>query len=250
MTVEEIAAEIQDGREDLIVELWERVRNFVTWQAKRFYKATGGVGGVEVDDLVQSGYFAALKAVKYFDRNDGIMFNTVLGNCLKTAFADASGMRRNRKDPLQHAVSLEAPAGREYDDGETLGDLIPDSSADFSAIIAEKDYSEKLQAAVGAAVDDLPVEQRETIRRRYYGNQTYDEIGRAAGVTPSKARTLEHDALVNLRKPSAGLWRFVEDRTPYYLHVGVKSFNSTRTSAVEKIVIMRDQMRKNGSVPT
>jgi len=250
MTIEEIATEIQNGREDLCAELWERVRNFVTWQAKRFHKLTHGVGGVEVDDLVQSGYEAMLKALTYFDIQDGIAFNTVLGYCLRTAFASASGLRNRQKDPLQHAISLDVPVGREDNDGQTLGDLIPDSSADFSAIIEEKDFREKMQAAVSTAVDNLPVDQRDTIRRRYYDEQTYEEISAASGVTPSKARTLERDALNNLRKPSTELWRFVEDRTPYYLRVGLKSFNSTRTSAVEKIVIMRDQMQKNGSVPT
>ena len=36
--------------------------------------------------------------------------------------------------------------------------------------------------------------------------------------------------------------RYVDERTPYFMHIGAKSQLATGYSSVERIVLMRDQM--------
>lgn len=48
---EELVALIQDGERDRLSELWEQVERFVALQARRRVLFSGGLGGVEVDDL-------------------------------------------------------------------------------------------------------------------------------------------------------------------------------------------------------
>lgn len=242
MTAEEIAAAIQDGQKDLYADLWEQVSGFVAWQAKRYYVATGGVGGVEVEDLVQSGYLAMLEALIYYDRAAGYKFNTILGNCLKTAFSSACGIRTSKRDPLLHSLSINAPMGEDQDGGE-LGETIADPRDDF-AEADQRMFLEELRPALDKAISKLQPEQRDTINRRYFQGQNYEEISQATGIPPHTARSREREGLNELRKPSAGLWRFVEESTPYYLHVGKKAFNSTGTSAVEKIVLIRENIER------
>ena len=72
-----------------------------------------------------------------------------------------------------------------------------------------------------------------------------EALKRAVVETAKKAyevQRVERRALAALRKPSAGLLAFVEEQTPYFLHVGVARFNATHTSAVEEIVFKRDRM--------
>ena len=239
MTAEEIAAAIQDGQTNLYADLWEQVCGFVAWQAKRYYVSTGGFGGVEVEDLIQSGYIAMLEALIYYDRAAGYKFNTILGNCLKKAFLSACGLRTSKRDPLLFSRSLNTPVGEDQEDGKVLEDVIEDPR-DMLADVDQKLFLQELRPALDSALSKLPPEQRDTINRRYYQSQTYEEISKAAGIPPHTARSMERKGLDELRKPSAGLWRFVEESTPYYLHVGKKAFNSTETSSVEKIVLIRE----------
>ena len=88
---------------------------------------------------------------------------------------------------------------------------------------------------------DAPInvgDEEAVIRARYYQGRTLEEIG-------PQARTLESHALVKLRKPRVRreLEQYIERRTPYYMTVGVQTFQNTGESAVERIVFLREQMR-------
>ena len=58
----------------------------------------------------------------------------------------------------------------------------------------------------------------------------------------------ESRAFVKLRRPQVRreLEQFIEQRTPYYLRVGVQTFQNTGESAVERIFFKREQMREKG----
>ena len=62
MSNEELAAAIKAGNTDLYSDLWNQVQRFVVWKARQRYVLTNGVGGVEVEDLVQSGFLALVSA--------------------------------------------------------------------------------------------------------------------------------------------------------------------------------------------
>jgi len=241
---EELAARIQAGERELMPELWEQVRRFVAKMAARRYLFSNGYGGVEIDDLIQSGYLALCEAVARFEPDGEYKFTSYLGNCLKTAFSEAGGYRSKRQyhDPLHNCASLDTPLGDDPD-GETLGDLQADP-VDVFEDADRRMWLEQLREAVGEAFDDLPPEQREMLQRRYWDGQTLKEIGEAEGTPVQVIRTRENKALQTLRQRRRldGFKTYIDERTPWYMQVGAATFNNTHSSAVEELAVRRENM--------
>ena len=236
MTNEELAAAIRRGETERIIELWEQVERFVWTYARRRVTIAGGLVGADAEDLYQSGYFALLATVE----TKGRSFISWLTLFLRTAFAEAGGYRtkKQRNDLLLHADSLDAPMDADETDGDTLASLVPDPE-DRIAAADERIYVEQLHAALEAALERLSPGEAEVIRERYFHGRTLRELGpNAQSLTDSAMRRLRHPVI------SAGLRKFIEERTPYYLHVGARTFNTTRTSATEKAVLAREALEE------
>ena len=194
MSNEELALQIRAGKRDRLMELWAQVRRFALQQARRWVYL--GRGGVTLEDLEQSAFLALLDALEGWRAEAG-QFLTWYGLRLKAAFTEATGQRtqRDRLDPLDRALSLEAPVGDE-DDTLTLADVIPDPQA-AEALEGVGEVWDTLHRAV----EGLPEGQREEIRRRCWMNQTTAEISVATGVPEKEVRKLEAAALRALRHP-------------------------------------------------
>ena len=193
MTNEALAARIRAGERDRLMELWAQVRRFALQQARRW--AYLGRGGVTMEDLEQAAFLTFMDALEGW-REEAGQFLTWYGLRLKSVFAEATGQRtqRDRKDPLDRALSLEAPVGDE-DDTLTLADVIPDPQAEAAM--------ERIGVwdALYTAVEGLPAPQREELRRRYWLGQSTAEISAATGSTEQEVRKLEAAALRTLRHP-------------------------------------------------
>lgn len=242
MTNEEIVSEIRAGREDLYALLWDQVRSFVADKAVKYFKSAIGLRSVDVDDLIQCGYFALLQAVQYYDPAQEYKFTTTLGYCLKTAFSEACGYRTSKRDPILFSISLDAPINDDPD-SNTIGDFIPDKSDQYESV-NQRIYADQLRKAIERSAANLTAAQRETIFRVFMKGETFEDIGRFVCVSPGKVRSWERDAIRQLRKPSAGLMEFVDERTPFYLRVGLDQFQRTGASQVEKLVILRERLRR------
>lgn len=254
MTNEELVALIQAGERNRLPELWEQVERFVAWKASKLLIALGpdnaASAGVEFDDLYNSGYIALVDAVESYRHEGECKFTTWLAFHLKNTFAKTGGWRGKTGD-RQKALdslnrkstrSMDAPVTGGADDGDkaAFGDFIPDpSAAQAFQNVEEQLYQEQLHAALERALDTLEADEEATIRARYYQGRTLEETG-------PQARKLESHALVKLRRPQVRreLEQFIEQRTPYYLRVGVQTFQNTWESAVERILFMREQMRE------
>ena len=240
MTNEALAAAIRRGETERINELWAQVERFVRRYAHRMETLAGGLVGADAEDLYQSGYFALLAAVETYDPSKGRSFISWLTLFLRKAFAKAggSGTKKQRNDLLLHAGSLDAPMDADETDGDTLASLVPDPE-DRIAAADERIYVEQLHAALEAALERISPGEAEVIRERYFHGRTLRELGpNAQSLTDSAMRRLRHPDI------SAGLRRFVEERTPYFLHVGARTFNTTRTSATEKAVLAREALEE------
>ena len=239
MSNEEMVAEIQAGRRELLGALWEQVERFIRRQANQ----RPDNGAIDREDLYQSGYLALVAAVDSYAAERGMKFITWLALHLKTAFNEASNYRsqRQRLDPMHTAGSLNRPL--DDDDGGELLDIVADPRGlQGLQEVEERIWQEELSSALEKALTALPEAERGTIRRRYYQGQTTAQVARETGKTPYEVQKEERRGLAALRKPSAGLLAYIEERTPYYLHVGATRFNSTQTSAVEEIVFIREGM--------
>ncbi len=195
MTNEALAVQAQDGDHEALLALWSQVQGLVWTQARRWI----GRGGTTMEDLLQAGAVALLRAAGSYDPTRA-QFSTWLFPFLRTEFAIATGWhrKRTRLDPLQEAVSLETPLTDDDEDG-TLGDLIPDPAAEAAFLAVEHD---ELRDALDAALGTLGAEEQRTIRARYFQRMTVAEIAAAEGVSRNVVSNRERKALLRLRHPS------------------------------------------------
>ena len=174
MTNEELAAAVQAGQAD-ILELWDAVRYFAKKQAGRWLRAWDGRGGVVLDDLLQASFLALLDALGGW-KPDGGSFICWYAMRLKTAFAAVYGQRteKQRRDPLQSAISLETPL-EDSNEELTVADTVPDPAAELAFDeVSDADMAQRLHNALEKALDALPEPQKTAIVQRYYMGEKAD----------------------------------------------------------------------------
>ncbi len=245
MTNEELAQQIQAGQTELIEELWLQVEPIIRRRAKDRVSIVGNFGGCEVDDYVQSGYFAILAAVKDYNPETGYKFSTFLGYRLRSAFAEAAGIRSQKRDALLYAVSLDAPIDEEAETPETLLDTLAAPGNDYEAA-EDRVFNEQLHEALEKALAALKPAQGDLIRRRYYDGATLKEIAAESNVSIQNVQAKERDAFIRLYQIRSrfNLEQFIDSRTPFYRHRGVQAFQATGITEVESIVFEREHIRK------
>lgn len=169
-------------------------------QAARW--AAYGNGGATVEDLTQAGFIAVLRAVDSYDPTKA-KFSTHLFQLLRAELTAATGQhtKLSRLDPLQNALSLDAPL--DVDEDATLADFIPDPAAEAEiTAIDEQDRQVRLHAELEIALSSLADEEQRTIHARYYQGKTLDAIAVAEGVSKVTVSRREQNALRRLRHPS------------------------------------------------
>ena len=199
MTNEQLAEAIQTGDRSKILPLWEQVRRYAHDRAYKWFRATNGRGGQTVQDLEQEAFLALLEALEGWDEDAG-PFLPWYSRRLKSAFTAATMQRtqRDKRDPLQDCLSLDAPLTDREGDPFTLEDTIPDQRAeDDLNTVEERDR----QAAVRRVLDSLAPEQKQVILLRYYHDLTREQTARRLHLTKARAATIEAKALRLLRHP-------------------------------------------------
>ncbi len=203
MEASKIAAAVQAGQADQL-ELWEAVRRFAYDRAYRWCRAMEGRGGMVLEDYIQVAFLALLEALESWDPAAGA-FLTWYGLKLKGAFTEAVGMRtqRDKRDPIHHALSLDAPL-TDSESGEdfTLADILEDLSATAEIdAVAEIDYQERRREAIRTALESLTADQRRAVVLRHCRGLTLDQTAARMGTTRAAARTAEQKGLRLLRHP-------------------------------------------------
>ena len=136
-----------------------------------------GLGGTTIEDLTQAGFIAVLRAVDSYDPSRGTKFSTHLFQRLRAELSAATGYNSKRSwfDPLQNAVSLDAPLSDD-DDSDTFADLIPDPAAE--AAIEGMD----IRLGVAGVLAELPEEQRKAVYDKYWCDLQVDARTHAAAM--------------------------------------------------------------------
>lgn len=248
MSNEEIAARIQAGETGLMGQLWEQVKRLVAWKARHVMTGLENWGdpcGVELDDLMQSGYLALVKAVESYDQTVG-SFSTWLMFYLKTAFAEATGRRteKSNMDPLNQALSLDKPLGDEAD-AASFGELLPDPKAAAAmTAIEEKVWLEQLREAIESVLAELPDEQSTVLRQRYYDQQTLVGTAQRLGTTAEEVRKLENRGIKALRhyKLANRIRPFFD--FDYYGGSGLGAFRTSGMSIQERYLIAQERAQR------
>lgn len=122
----------------------------------------------------------------------------------------------------------------------TLEDTIA-SDQDLEEEVVRRADAAAMKRELWIAVDRLPGNLPEVIKKRYIDGQTLDEISKSLGVTYNGVRQIQNKALRTLRRPSMSrkYRRYYEEyiAAKSYHHVGVESFMRTGLSEVELEVL-------------
>ena len=243
--IDDLVAAAKSGDRDAMLQLWESVRQFAAMQAGRYYRQCQSVrtASFELEDLLQSAYLAFVGALQWHQPGRG-SFLTAFDFFLRHEFKIATGLNR-KTDAFLRASSLDAPVGTE-EDTDALIDFIPDTVESPEEVAFRKLWNEQLHDALEAALKTLADDQSEVLRRHYFGGETQTEIAADRGVSHSAISAQEQAGLTHLRAQSRvlGLDQYIDLRTNFYQRVGVKSFQTTRESAVERIVFRRERRRE------
>jgi RNA polymerase sporulation-specific sigma factor len=111
---EELALLIQRGEKEYIAQLWTQIERFIEIKAWLYERHLSGCAADE-EDLLQSGYFAMLEAVKYYRPEKGYKYLTYLSYTLKKSFRKVAGIESSRRDTAKFAYSLDAPVSKGND---------------------------------------------------------------------------------------------------------------------------------------
>ena len=97
---------------------------------------------------------------------------------------------------------------------------------------------EQLKTAIWGAVDGLPGNQQEVVRKRYQEGMTLDQIGAGIGSTWQNVQRIEAAAFQNLRC-NPRLQSFAEIYGSAIHGTGKRAFDRTWTSATERVAMKR-----------
>lgn len=207
--------------------------------ANRWIRAWDGRGGVELDDLEQCAFLALFPACESFDPEKG-SFLTHYGYYIKKAFMEAFGVRTSRRDPLLDAGSLDAPLPGGESDGITLGDMQPDPAGEAAySQIEEDDWLRGLHNTLDEALNTLPVQYADAIRRRFYNGETAQISAERAGVTPEEIRRRAEKGFTMIRR-NQKLTKRLREFCPYR-GTGYGAWLHTGCSIEEKYLLLKER---------
>lgn len=243
-----MAVAIQQGEDQFLLPLWDRMQRLAYMLAWRFYSTHErrcAAAGVTLDDLHQEAYLAFLDAVNSYRPESGFLLSPFLNFPARNRFKALVGLRAKRL-PLNQSLSLDAPISEE-DAGLTLGNTLEDktSPALFEAI-AERDYQERLHESLEECLAIIPQEQAETIRESYYEGKSYAVIAEEKAIPRGQVRNLHDKGLRSLRsmKCRAILKEYREDVISGGYHGGLRSFRYTGISSTERAAERLDELER------
>ncbi len=244
MSNEELVAAIQSG-EDRMGELWAQVEKLVMWKAHRVMTALDGRGGVEFDDLYQSGYPALVVAVDSYNPEHGL-FSTWFMLHLKTAFADATGYRtrKGQNEPLNNSLSLDTPLTDEAGSDDLMAIIADPAGMKGLEAAEEAIYHQQLHDALEAALDAIPDQYSEVLRQRHYDGLSLAEIGESRGVSAEYVRRLEYKAIRYMHRPSIACHLRPFCDFDFYCGTGLSAFQHTGMSIQERYLVIEEERKE------
>ena len=187
------------------------------------------------EDLQQAAFLGILKARKAYKEERGGEV-TLAGFYARKEIRALLGIRNGKLPPAME--SLDEPLNDETDD--TRLDLLADETIpDADAALLE----EEKRQTVRDAVERLKPDQKAVVKLRFFQGMTYKQAAAEMDVTPERAASIWDNARLHLsRDRYLKAVAEVNRSTPYLLGVGVTRFNSTFTSAVEELVLLRERL--------
>lgn len=246
-TNEELVALIQNGREDLVEQLWEQVKRYCFSRANLAFKRLGGRFGVTVEDLGQTAFVALKMALKGYSPDHGAMFITWLTYHLQNEWAALCGYRARRRDMLDFCKSLDEPVIDGDGNEAPLADFVPDR-VDYIEAVEQRVCNEELHEALERVLATIPAPEAEVLREHYFLERDLTDIAQDEGVSLSAVSARKRQGLRSMRKQvntrkGVALREFLTDQN-LYRGVGLQQFRNSWTSPVEATLLRWERASK------
>lgn len=217
-------------------ELYDQNRGLLWKLAMRYGDACARDRGVDVEDLVQAGFFGLVKARESFDPEAGKGWVSWAAWYIVREFNTALGIREGKaRRAHTGAVSLDEPLpGDEDGDSSRLDTLADESLPDPDAAIIEGEH----RAAIQAAMARLRADRAEAVQLHDLQCMTYAQVSEHMGTTVERARQLRTNAFRDLRYDRK-LKMALDEETRFHTHKGVTAFLSDWTSVTEEAALWR-----------
>lgn len=240
------------------LELWEQTRKLILFHYHRFWRKEtvrkrAKMAGVEWEDIEQTAWLAFSLALKGYKPEEG-SFQQYLGYAAKAVFFETLGIRTRRqaRDPLCLAESLNKPIGGEKED-LFLEDVIPDPlSFSLYEEMEQADYIARLHRVLEEGLKNLNKREEIALRGIYYQGKTQGKIAEEIGVSRSFVHQIQGNALQKMRKPSfcrkleAYREGFIVQRATKSIGFGAwKSGGSVEERIVEKLERLEKEIKQN-----
>lgn len=259
MSNEELVAEIQAGKTDMLMPLWEQNIRYVTGKAAVWKRAFAQHNNsFDLDDLIQSGWLALVAAVDYYNPEKECPFLTVFNFFIKKQFQKVIGIQSSKRDAMFYAsFSLDAPLAE--DDETTFGDQTPDPRAieEFEAVENEE-MLQQVRQTLDAVADELLNDKQWEVYQSLLGGLKYVEMAENDTVTAARIYQRKEDVFNILRSDPRilQLWLDVTENVEtvdeiaehYMARVGLGTFHESCASSVELAVerILKNEARVQG----
>ena len=251
------------GNSYALGQLWELNKGLLRsmfWKWYPAHKAQADAHGLTADDFEQEGFFAIQHAAQTYDPAQGAFTTwltaamqrqiqrTLTNGHARNVTGEDGKLHTTSADPLNHCTSLDVPLDDEDGGSATLGDLQEDPAAAAELDAVEDDlFREQLHSAMEEALAKLTDREADILRRRYYQQQRFREIGAAYDVAASRAAQIEHAALRKLgRNPK--LCRFHDEVIQHHVYRGTSFGSWQHSGSVEEHLI--EYLESKGSYNT
>lgn len=176
-----LARKVRDGDHDAQCLLVESNLRFVLKLARKYWRP-----GLSIMELVSGGYHSLMNATKSYNPDSGVKFMSYAGVAIRNGVLNASS-RQYEED----ALSLDDVL-YENEEGETC-------RLDFLEADAPGPEDICRPMEIRRILEHLTPREKAVLERRYWHDETLEEVGRSIGVSKDRARQIEGKALIKLR---------------------------------------------------
>jgi RNA polymerase sporulation-specific sigma factor len=193
-----LVARARGGDDRCIEILLARYRNFARSKARSYFLA-----GSDKEDVVQEGMIGLFKAIRDFEEATGTPFRAFAELCISRQILTAiKTANRQKHQPLNSSVSLDAPAYGDDSSDRTVGDnFVGSKSGDPVELVISAQEIEAIRDTMKDSLTDLEGD----VLRLYMDGKSYEEI---AGVLGNHVKSIDN-ALQRIKRK---LQRHLEQR--------------------------------------
>jgi RNA polymerase sigma-H factor len=193
-----LVEKVRGGDERSLEVLLARYRKFARSKARTYFLA-----GSDKEDVVQEGMIGLFKAIRDFDPAQATPFRAFAELCISRQILTAiKTANRQKHQPLNSSVSLDAPAyGDERGDSSVGDNLVASTLADPAEIVISAEEIEALRDSMRDSLTELEGD----VLRLYMDGKSYEEI---AGVLGNHVKSIDN-ALQRIKRK---VQRHIEER--------------------------------------